>query len=96
MLGKHSQEGQEIRKLKEENALKDREIKEIKTEYAEQFKKIKDLCYINEYNDKYLKLRKIYEIASDNFSALVKDLVISEEDEQAKIIELPTTRKSSK
>lgn len=96
MPGKHSKEGQEIRRLEELVTLREREIKEIKSECAEQFKRIKDLCFINEYNDKYLKLKKIHEIASDNFSALVKDLVISEEKEQAKIIELPTTRKSSK
>ena len=69
-------------------------IKDIKTECAEQFKMIKDLCFINEYNNKNIKLKKIYEIASDNFSALVKDIVINETDETAKIIELPNTDQS--
>ena len=48
----------------------------------------------NEYNNKNIKLKKIYEIASDNFSALVKDIVINETDETAKIIELPNTDQS--
>ena len=55
---------------------------------------IKDLCFINEYNNKNIKLKKIYEIASDNFSTLVKDIVINETDEIAKIIELPNTDQS--
>lgn len=95
MPGKHSNEALEIKRLQE---LIDRKDKEIKTECADQFKKIKDLCFINEYNDRNSKLRKIHEIASDNFSALVRDIFINEtdEDEIAKIIELPNTRKSRK
>ena len=102
MPGKHSKEAIEIKSLKEIIERKDKEIKDIKTECAEQFKRIKDLCFINDYGDKYVKLRKIHEIASDNFSALVKDIIIAEQPEQqeqqemAKIIELPTTRKSNK
>lgn len=98
-IGKHTAEAQKIRELEEDVRLRDREILEIKTECAEQFKAIKDLCFINEYNDKYSKLKKIYEIASDNFSALVKDIVISEgkeEKQQCKIIELPTTNQSNR
>ena len=102
MPGKHSKEIIEIKALKEIIERKDKEIKDIKTECAEQFKRIKDLCFINDYGDKYAKLRKIHEIASDNFSVLVKDIIIAEQPEQqeqqemAKIIELPTTRKSNK
>ena len=98
MMGKHSQEALDIKKLQELIYRKDQEIKDIKTECANQFKKIKELCFINEYNDKNVKLRKIYKIASDNFSALVKDMLINDtdEDEKAKIIELPNTRKSRK
>ena len=46
-----------------------------------------------------MKLRKIYEIASDNFSALVKDMVITDtpkQTHQCKIIELPTTDQSNR
>lgn len=98
MMGKHTEEAQKIKQLEETIAAKDKEIKDIKTECADQFKKIKDLCFINDYGDKNMKLRKIHEIASDNFSALVRDIIINEtnEDEKAKIIELPNTRKSRK
>lgn len=96
IFGKHTEEGQAIRNLQNAIKLKEKEIKDIKVECAEQFKNIKDLCFINDYGDKYLSLKKIYEIASDNFSALVKDLAIEEQKENAKIIELPTTVQSRK
>ena len=80
MPGKHSREAVENKKLQEIIARRDKEIK--------------DICFINEYNNKNIKLKKIYEIASDNFSALVKDIVINETDETAKIIELPNTDQS--
>lgn len=101
---KHTSEGLIIRQLEEDKRrleetinLKDQEIKDVKVECAEQFKKIRDLCFINNYGDKYLSLKKIHEIASDNFSVLVKDMVLDTDSaEKGKIIELPTTRKSSK
>lgn len=98
MPGKHSKEALEIKRLEELVELRDKEIKDIKVYCADQFKKIRDLCFINEYGDRNMKLRKIHEIASDNFSQLVTDIVINEtdEDKKAKIIELPNTRKSKK
>lgn len=99
MPGKHTEEAQEIKRLKRLVDLRDKEIIDIKRECANQFKKIKDLCFSNEYgglNDKNAKLRKIHEIAADNFSAIIQDLVISDERDIAKIIELPTNRKVSK
>lgn len=99
MPGKHTEEAQEIKRLKRLVDLRDKEITDIKRECADQFKKIRDLCFANEYggkNDKSAKLRKIYEIAADNFSAIIQDLVISDERDIAKIIELPTNRKVSK
>lgn len=90
-IAKHSAEAQKIRELEKEKqellaivSRKDKEIKDIKTECAEQFKNIKDLCFINDY--------------SDNFSALVKDIAIDEtdEDRMAKIIKLPTTNQSDR
>lgn len=96
IFGKHTEEGQAMQNLQNTIKLKEKEIKDIKVECAEQFKNIKDLCFINDYGDKYLSLKKIYEIASDNFSALVKDLTIDEQKENAKIIELPTTVQSRK
>ncbi|MBR3697558.1 MAG: hypothetical protein IKM97_04800 [Clostridia bacterium] len=107
MLGKHSYEVQKIRKLEEEKqellaiiSRKDKEITDIKKECIKQFEQIRDLCFANEYNghnNPIAKLRKIEEIASNNFSALVVDIVISESDEnkKAKIIELPNTDQSN-
>lgn len=105
-IAKHSAEAQRIKQLvKETKELieiierKDQEIKDIKTECAEQFQIIRDLCFINEYGNKNLKLRKIYEIASDNFSILVKDIFIDtkyEKNENEKIIKLPTTNPSNR
>ncbi len=89
-IGKHSKEAIEIKKLEDKVKCKDREIKDIKLECAEQFKKIKDLCFSNTYNEKFDKLKKIYEIASENFSVLVKDLIIAENSKSNKKIELPT------
>lgn len=98
MSGKHSKEALEIKRLKELVELRDKEIKDIKVYCADQFEKIKNLCFINEYGDRNMKLRKIHEIASDNFSQLVRDIVIDETDEgqKAKIIKLPTTNQSNR
>ena len=94
-FGKHSGEALKIKQSEEAVLLKDKEIKDIKTECADQFKKIKDLCVCNSYNGQLDKLKKIYEIASDNFSALILDIVIYDEpEEKGKIIELSNTRKS--
>ena len=73
----------------------EREIEEIKIECADQFKRIKDLCFVNDYGNKYSSLKKIEEIASDNFNALVGDLgIFKEPSKMGEIIELSTTRKS--
>lgn len=104
-IAKHSAEAQKIKQLENEKQKlietierKDTEIKDIKTECAEQFQKIRDLCFINEYGNKNLKLRKIHEIASDNFLILVKDIFIDTkyENENEKIIKLPTTNQSNR
>ena len=91
-IGKHSEEAIKIKNLEDIVKRKDREIKDIKVECAEQFKKIRDLCFSNTYNERFDKLKKIYEIASENFSILVKDLIISNSDKSSKIIELPTRK----
>lgn len=87
-LGKHTSEAIKIRELEETIRLKDKAIIDIQKYCAEQFRAIKELCFINEYNDRNAKIRKIHEIATDNLEQLVKDITISEE--KAKIIELPT------
>ena len=91
-IGKHSEDAIRIKNLEDIVKRKDREIKDIKVECAEQFKKIKDLCFSNTYNERFDKLKKIHEIASENFSILVKDLMISDSDKSNKIIELPTRK----
>ena len=91
-IGKHSEEAIKIKNLEDIVKRKDREIKDIKVECAEQFKKIRDLCFSNTYNERFDKLKKIYEIASENFSILVKDLIISNSYKSSKIIELPTRK----
>lgn len=90
-------EKQKITELEKTVRLKDREIKDIKIECAEQFKTIKELCTCNDYNGRLNRIEKICEVASDNFTALVRDLLIENEEEKetkSKIIELPSTRKS--
>lgn len=89
-IGKHSDETIRIRNLEDIVKRKDREIKDIKCECAEQFKKIRDLCFSNTYNERFNKLKKIYEISDSNFSALLNDLIISDNSKTNKIIELPT------
>lgn len=89
-IGKHSKEAIKIKELEEIIKSKDREIRGIKTECAGQFKKIRELCFCNTYNERFNKLKKIYEISDENFSRLVKDLVFSDKLEKRKIIELPT------
>jgi hypothetical protein len=90
MPGKHSQETIIIKELENQIELRNKEIIDIKTECAEQFRIIRNLCFCNTYNGKLDRLKRIEEIAQNNFSAIVKDLII-EQDEKNKIIELPYT-----
>lgn len=103
MFGKHSSEGctikqlqREIEQLSQTIKLKDRENEDIRTECADQFKLICDLCFCNNCEGKWDRLNRIYEIAEDNFSALVKDLTIDKLGDKAKIIELSTARQSNR
>lgn len=86
----------EIEQLNQTIELKDREIEDIKTECANQFKLIYDLCFCNNFEGKWDRLNRIYEIAQDNFSALVGDLAIDKLGDKAKIIELPMTAQSNR
>lgn len=90
-IAKHSKEEQTIRELEETIRLRDREIHDIKTECAEQFRIIRDYCTCNDYGSKFDRVQKIHSIANSNFIALLQDLL--DDEERAKIIELPTTRK---
>lgn len=90
--GKHSYTDY-TEELKSVIELKNKEICDIKMGCAEEFRKIKDLCFCNDYNGQLndnKKLSKIFEIAEDNFSTLLTDLAIEEGiDTDTKIIELP-------
>ncbi len=90
-LGKHTQK---ILELEKAIRLRDREIHDIKTECAEQFRLIRDFCTCNDYGSKLDRVQKIHSIADNNFMALLKDLV--DDEERAKIIELPTNHQVSK
>lgn len=57
MLGKHSEEGQTIKRLQETIDLKDKEITDIKRECADQFKKIRDLCLQTNMAEKMTKVQ---------------------------------------
>ena len=92
-MPKHMRNEEYIKQLEETIRLKDREIMDVKTECADQFKKIKDLCNTNPCGNINALLRRITEIADDNFITLLKDMFI-ENDEEGKIIELPKTRQS--
>lgn len=103
MFGKHSNEGLKVKQLEKEIIQlkgiinrKDREIEDIKTECASQFELIRDLCFCNDCEGKWDRLNRINEIAEDNFSALVKDLVIDKLGDKAQIIELSTARQSNR
>jgi len=93
--GKHTNEAQIIKELEKIIKLRNQEIKDIKVECAEQFRIIRDYCTCNDYDKKLDRIKTIYEVADNNFMALIKDLVIEEEMTNAKIIELPN-RKISK
>ena len=70
-IGKHSEEAIKIRNLEDIVKRKDREIKDIKVECEKKKKKIRDLCFSNTYNERFDKLKKIHEIASENFSIFI-------------------------
>lgn len=82
MKGKHTENA-----LKDTIKRKEQEIIDIKKECAEQFKKIADFANKNDLGNKEAKIRRMAEIAKDNFNLLLDDLI------DYKIIELPTTAK---
>ena len=91
-IGKHSEAGQKILEQKE------KEIVDMRIRYVEVFYNIRNLCFINNYGNKFMNIRKIYEIAEDNHAALINALYktksINEQYEE-KIIELITTDQSN-
>lgn len=97
-MGKHFQNNNPyIKQLEETIRLKDKEIEDIKMECAEQFKQIRTIASNNSLGNVDIKIRKIIEIASDNFIALLKDMYIeNDHEEESKIIELPITDESNR
>ena len=87
-IGKHSKTSQEIRKLKETIELQEEKIRKIKSENAKNFESIMELCFINDYNNRSAKLRKIYESASNSHFNLLEDLTFADR----KIELLPPTK----
>ena len=68
-------------------AVENKKLQEIIARRDKEIKDIKTECA-----EQFKMIKDL--IASDNFSALVKDIVINETDETAKIIELPNTDQS--
>lgn len=97
-IGKHSEAGHRIKELEQIIKQKEHEIIDTKIKFAEQFKNIYNLCFINDYNNKYSKISKINEIAADSYSLIIDELYktkIEDKEYEQKIIELITTDQSN-
>lgn len=92
-IGKHTADAIKIRQLEETIRLKERELFDVKRECAEQFKNIATMLDNNDLGNKDIKIKRMAEIAKDNFNLLLDDLL---EYEDKKIIELPNTDQSTK
>lgn len=88
-IGKHTTDAIKIRHLEETIKLKDQELLDVKRECAEQFKKIALMRDDNDLGNEKAKIRKMAEIAKDNFNLLLNDLL---DYEDKKIIELPNRK----
>lgn len=97
MLGKHTEESVKIKQLEETIELKNKEIKDIKYSLADILLKIRTINESNDCGDPSVKKRKISELCTDTrYELLIDEIDGFYEKEKAKIIELPTTRKSNK
>ena len=97
MLGKHTDEGIKIKQLEETIQRKDKEIKDIKFSLADILLMIRNLNESNDYSDPSVKRRKISELCTDTrYELLIDEIEIGYKKQNAKIIELPNTRKSNK
>lgn len=74
-IGKHKKEAQEFKYLKEEIKEKEKEIQIVKSQCAEQFKKIYDISEKNSLGNENIKVRKMGEIAKENFIILLKAML---------------------
>lgn len=99
MKGKHTDQGQEISKLKRTIELKDQEIKDIKTSIASVLQSIRNLNESNNFSDPSVIKRKISELCTDTIYQLLIDEIDGfgmEEGPKAKIIKLSTPNQSNR
>lgn len=98
MLGKHTNEAQRIKELETTIALRDKENKDIKLSVADILLQIRNINESNNYADESVKKRIISELCTDTRYELLIDEIeeFNYKKQNAKIIELPHTRKSRK
>ena len=97
MKGKHTEEALKIKQLEETISLKEKEIKDIKFSVSDVLLQIRNINEANEYSDPSVKKRKISELCTDTrYELLIDEIESNNKKQNAKIIELPNTRKSNK
>lgn len=84
----------ENKQLEETIRLKDKEIQDIKKSVADILLQIRNINESNDYLDPEEKKKKISELCTNTRYELLID-ELEDNQEKAKIIELPTTRKSN-
>lgn len=99
MKGKHTEEtlSSKVQQLEEIIKLRDKEIKDIKFSVSDILLQIRTLNESNDYGDPSQRKRKISELCTDTrYELLIDEIEIGYKKQNAKIIELPNTRKSNK
>lgn len=97
MKGKHTEQALKIKQLEETISLKEKEIKYIKFSVSDVLLQIRNINEQNDYSDPSVKKRKISELCTDTrYELLIDEIEIGYRKQNAKIIELPNTRKSNK
>ena len=97
MKGKHTEEALKIKQLEETISLNEKEIKDIKFSVSDILLQIRNINESNDYSDPSVKRRKISELCTDTrYELLIDEIEIGYKKQNAKIIELPNTRKSNK
>lgn len=97
MKGKHTEQALKIKQLEETISLKEKEIKYIKFSVSDVLLQIRNINEQNDYSDPSVKKRKISELCTDTrYELLIDEIEIGYKKRNAKIIELPNTRKSNK
>ena len=95
MNGKRSQDSTEIKRLKDTILQKEKEVKEIKFSVSDILMQIRNVNESNNYSDPSVRKRKISKLCTDTiYQHLIDE--IEDNNEKAKIIELPNTNQSNK